>query len=264
MGSFRLTEEQVVGFQRDGYVMVEKLFDDEEMDLLLRVGKADEQLQSDARVMKDAEGGESKLSLRGDIRQDIYGAIVRSPRVVDSMETLLGGEVYHWHHKMMLKEPFVGGAWEWHQDYGYWYNDGCLYPDMASCMIAVDRATKENGCLQVLKGSHKLGRINHGTTGGQAGADLERVEAAMQRLDLVYCEMEPGTALFFHANLLHRSAPNKSPNARWSLICCYNTVWNRPFKATGHGKFEPLERWPEESIKEMGRRQVEMGAGGLG
>ncbi len=90
-----------------------------------------------------------------------------------------------------MKEPRVGGAWEWHQDYGYWYNNGCLYPDMASCMIAVDRAYEGNGCLQVLRGSHKLGRIEHGKTGTQTGADPERVELAQQHLEHVYCEMEP-------------------------------------------------------------------------
>ena len=67
---------------------------------------------------------------------------------------LLGGEVYHYHPKLIAKEPHVGGAWEWHQDYGYWYNNGCLFPLMASCLIALDPATRENGCLQVLKGSH--------------------------------------------------------------------------------------------------------------
>ena len=39
------------------------------------------------------------------------------------------------------------------QDYGYWYTN-FLTSDLASCMIALDRSTKANGCLQVLKGSH--------------------------------------------------------------------------------------------------------------
>ena len=93
------------------------------------------------------------------------------------MEAFLGGEVYHYHSKMILKEPRVGGAWEWHQDYGYWYQNGCLFPDMASCLIAIDPATRANGCLQVLRGSHRMGRIEHGRFGGQTGADPERVEA---------------------------------------------------------------------------------------
>jgi hypothetical protein len=86
------------------------------------------------------------------------------------MESLLGDEVYHYHHKMILKEPRIGGAWTWHQDYGYWYNNGCLLPDMASCMFAVDRATKENGCLQVVRGSHHMGRIDHIKRGDQTGS----------------------------------------------------------------------------------------------
>ena len=57
----------------------------------------------------------------------------------------------------------------------------------------------------------------------QTSADPERTDAAMKVMDLVYAEMEPGDALFFHSNTLHRSDQNKSPNPRWSLLCCYNT-----------------------------------------
>src|SRR5690606_32646886 len=99
---------------------------------------------------------------------DLFGRVARSVRIVEAMEALLGGEVYHYHSKLMLKEPRVGGAWEWHQDYGYWYNNGCLYPLMASCLIALDRATQANGCLQVLRGSHLIGRIEHGQFGEQS------------------------------------------------------------------------------------------------
>jgi ectoine hydroxylase-related dioxygenase (phytanoyl-CoA dioxygenase family) len=153
---------------------------------------------------------------------------------------------------MMLKEPKVGGAWEWHQDYGYWYNNGCLFPDMGSCLIAVDRATKANGCLQVIPGSHKMGRIEHGQTGGQTGADLQRVEMALERLSLVYCELDPGDAIFFHGNLLHRSDQNTSDHPRWSLICCYNTRHNDPFITDGrHPNYSPLEIWSDEKVNEI-------------
>ena len=123
----------------------------------------------------------------GSLSEDIYSAFVRCSRIVDPIEQILGGEVYHYHHKMMLKEPFVGGAWEWHQDYGYWYSNDCLFP----CLIAIDRATTENGCLQVIKGSHYMGRIDHGKAGEQKGADMERVQEALKYLELVQCEMEP-------------------------------------------------------------------------
>ncbi len=250
-----LTDEQARRFQEDGYLMVPGLFSKEEMALMMTVAKADQALAAEAVGRLDAQGGVSKLSLRNDLHDDIYSAVVRSRRIVDGMERLLGGEVYHYHHKMMIKEPFVGGAWEWHQDYGYWYHNGCLYPDMASCMVAVDRATKENGCLQVLKGSHLMGRVDHGVTGDQTGADMERVSHAIERLELVHCEMEPGTGLFFHSNLLHCSAPNNSPHPRWAFICCYNTARNNPYKESGHPRYSPLEKWPDERVLEVGERQ---------
>jgi hypothetical protein len=127
---------------------------------------------------------------------------------------------------------------------------------MASVMIAVDRTTRENGCLQVLRGSHKMGRIEHGVTGEQTGADMERVDQAMKRLELVHCEMAPGTALFFHCNTLHRSDQNRSADPRWTLICCYNAARNDPYKLHGHPCYSYLEKWPDERIAEIGRRDA--------
>ena len=71
----------------------------------------------------------------------------------------------------------------------------------------------------------------------------------------MYCEMEPGTALFFHANLLHRSDQNKSEDPRWSLICCYNCRHNPCDDRSGHGSYRPLEKWDDEQIKILGRQQ---------
>ena len=53
------------------------------------------------------------------------------------------------------------------QDYGYWYGNGCLTPEMGSIFMPLDVCVRENGCLQVLRGSHRMGRIEHGLTGDQ-------------------------------------------------------------------------------------------------
>ncbi len=252
MGTRTLTKNQIEAFHRDGYVRIESFLDAEETDLVLEAARNDHLLQEKALQPKDKAGRISKLSVWNHPGDDIYGAVARSERLVGAMELLLDGEVYHYHSKIMLKEPRVGGAWEWHQDYGYWYQNGCLFPDMASCLIALDPATRENGCLQVIKGSHHMGRIEHGLTGDQTGADLERVEAALERMELVYCEMEPGTALFFHSNTLHRSDANLSPYSRWSLICCYNAARNNPYKESRHPGYTPLEKLPDSQIKKIG------------
>ena len=146
------------------------------------------------------------------------------------------------------KEARVGGAWEWHQDYGYWYGYGCLFPQMASCYISIDRATRENGCLQVLPGSHHLGRLEHGNVGGQTGADPERLPAILARFDTLFVEMEPGDGLFFHSNLLHRSDQNCSDQPRWSLICCYNARSNSPYEVKRHNAYAPLQMLDDDRV----------------
>jgi ectoine hydroxylase-related dioxygenase (phytanoyl-CoA dioxygenase family) len=153
---------------------------------------------------------------------------------------------------MILKDPKVGGAWAWHQDYGYWYQNGVLFPLLTSAFIAVDPCTKANGCLQVLKGSHHAGRVNHVLTGDQAGADRERVDELAKRLELVHVEMDPGDTLFFHSNLLHRSDQNRSDNPRWSMICCYNAARNDPYKDSHHPRYTPLKVVPDAAIKAVG------------
>jgi hypothetical protein len=257
MTSFVVTDELVRSFQEDGFFLVDGLFDSAEVDLLRKIARSRHSEETQAASRRDGQGGAIKLAVHNELGDDIASAIVRSRRIVDTMERLLGGEVYHYHHKMILKEPLTGGAWEWHQDYGYWYNNGCLFPDLASCMIAVDRATKENGCLQVLKGSHRMGRIDHGKVGDQTGADMERVSAALERLELVHCEMEPGSAIFFHSNLLHCSAQNRSDNPRWALICCYNAARNDPYKDSRHPRYAPLEKLPDAKITQIGQREWE-------
>lgn len=265
MSRYALTDAQVRQFEDDGYLLYPSLLDDEEAKLLVNIAKHDMELEQQSRGSLDIEGARAKISLRNELYDDIYSAIVRSRRLVDGMERLLGGEVYHYHHKMTMKEPYTGGAWEWHQDYGYWYNNGCLFPYMGSCMIAVDRTTRENGCLQVIRGSHHMGRVEHGQVAGQTGADMERVEQALKRMELVYAEMNPGDGLFFHCNTLHRSDQNRSPNPRWTFLACYNAARNNPYKEHGHPCYSYLEKWDDTRIKEIGERQWEgMAAGALG
>ncbi|MFQ5731999.1 MAG: phytanoyl-CoA dioxygenase family protein [Planctomycetaceae bacterium] len=257
MTSQLLTADHLANYNCDGFTVVQKLLSADATGLLRRIAKADRAIQAERSGRDDGEGGTVELVVRNELPVDtIYGAIVRSERIVDSMERLLDGEVYHYHHKMILKEPRTGGAWAWHQDYGYWYDNGCLFPLLASCMIAVDRATRENGCLQVLRGSHHIGRVHHGPVGDQTGADPERTAVARERLDTVYVELDPGDAVFFHCNLLHRSDQNRSEHPRWAFICCYNAARNDPYKESRHPRYSPLEVWPDERVRSVGERQV--------
>jgi ectoine hydroxylase-related dioxygenase (phytanoyl-CoA dioxygenase family) len=149
----------------------------------------------------------------------------------------------------MQKEPRVGGAWEWHQDYGYWYKNEFLFPDqMISVMIAITNANKENGCLQVIKGSHKMGRLEHGFSGEQVGASQHYVDLALKTMALEYVEINAGDALFFHSNLLHRSEANLSDKPRWSLISCYNRSGNIPYNESSKSSTMPIEVVADEAL----------------
>lgn len=257
MSHFAVGDQEVELFQKDGFILAKQLYSTDEIQLLSDYARADQQVASRATSRADAQGGTTTLSLSNDLGDDLYAAVVRSPRVAENMAKLLGDEVYHYHHKMMLKEPLIGGAWEWHQDYGYWYDYGCLYPTMGSCFIAVDAATKENGCLQVIPGSHHFGRMNHMKVGGQTGADPERVAAAIERLPVQHVVMQPGDAIFFHGNLLHCSDQNTSTSPRWSLICCYNTKSNDPYKESRHPNYSKLDLISDSDFGTLAEDHIE-------
>src|SRR3982750_2115429 len=179
-----LTIEQLARYEREGYLLVPTMFDRDEISLLLRSAKEDRALDEHSYGKDDGEGGRVRLSLWNHPGDGIYGMFARCRRMVDACEQILHDEVYHYHSKMIMKDAKVGGAWTWHQDYGYWYQNGVLFPLLTSAFIAVDAATRENGCLQVIEGSHNLGPIDHVLTGDQAGADMERVQEVLKHLPL--------------------------------------------------------------------------------
>jgi ectoine hydroxylase len=240
--------EQALTFDRDGFLEVDGLFSAEEVAVLLEAVEWETRIEAHTFELKDTDGRASRLSLWSDIGDDLFGRVSASPRIVNAVRALLREDVYHWHSKVMLKEPRQGGAWEWHQDYGYWYHDGAPYPRLLSCMIALDPATRENGCLKVLVGSHLLGRLDHGRQGSQVGADPERIAALEARLPVRYIEATPGSAIFFHCNLLHASEPNLSDRPRRAYICCYNAFSNVPVLGKGHGPPVPMPLGSDEAI----------------
>ena len=250
-----LTDDQLAAYRREGFVIARGFFTQDEIGLLGRAAREDRELDRHAFGRADGEGGTVRLSLWNHPGDGIYGMVARCERMVRSAEAILEGEVYHYHSKMIMKDPLVGGAWTWHQDYGYWYRNGVLWPLLVSVSIAIDPATRDNGCLQVIPRSHELGRIDHVQSGDQAGADMERVTEVLKRLPLVHCETEPGDAIFFHPNLLHRSDINRSEQPRWSMICCYNAARNDPYKDSHHPRYTPLDVVPDGQVRDVGSRR---------
>ncbi|GAB3219321.1 phytanoyl-CoA dioxygenase family protein [Algoriphagus aestuariicola] len=251
MNDPKLTSNQVADFNRDGYILIKGFCSKEEVTKMYRTAIEDDAMRKNALDLNDLSGKKTKLSLWFKPGNDVFGYLTRSKKMINSVAQLLDSDapVCHFHSKLMQKEPKVGGAWEWHQDYGYWYKNQFMFPDqLISVMVALTEATKENGCLQVIKGSHKLGRVNHGFSGEQVGADLVMVENALKTMELVYCEIQPGDALFFHSNLLHRSEANLSDHPRWSIISCYSSQSNLAYNETSTSWKTPVDVVPDEAI----------------
>ncbi|MFT7677312.1 MAG: ectoine hydroxylase [Planctomycetota bacterium] len=245
-----LSEAQAERYEADGYLVVPGLFTSAEAEHVLAITRQDRSLGQHAFCRSDGEGGAVELALWNHPGDGALGRVACSERVVDRVEQLLGGEAYHYHSKLIQKNAGSGGAWAWHQDFGYWYENGLLFPDLCSVFLALEPATRENGCLQVIRGSQRIGRIEHQLTGDQAGANLEQVQAARQRLETVHVELEPGDALFFHPNLLHRSDRNRSDHSRWALICCYNAATNNPIRESHHPSYTPLHKVADGALLE--------------
>ena len=165
-----------------------------------------------------------------------------------------GGDIYHYQSKLTAKEPEVGGAWEWHQDYGYWYCNGCLRPDLLSVMIALDKTNRENGCLQIATGSHRLGRIDHTPLSPTQNVVTPSACPTSSTMPIEYCELEPGDALIFHCNAIHRSDANRSARRRWTLLICYNRVDNDTFVKSDDRYFVPLDKVDDEALRRAGLR----------
>ncbi len=251
MPNFQLTAEQIAVYLRDGYLVVRNFLNGQEMQKLQAIAFEDGAMRKHAFDLNDQSGKKTKLTLWYSPGNDAYGLLTRSKRMVESADKLLDGvsAVCHFHSKLMQKEPKVGGAWEWHQDYGYWYKNEFLFPgQMISIMVAITDANKANGCLQVIKGSHKMGRIEHGFSGEQVGASQHYVDLALKTMELVFVELNAGDALFFHPNLLHRSEANLSDKARWSLISVYNRSENIPYNEPSQSSTVPLQMVPDEAL----------------
>jgi ectoine hydroxylase-related dioxygenase (phytanoyl-CoA dioxygenase family) len=251
MTTNHFTSDQIKQYHKDGYIIIKNFCSKEEVDKMYGIAVHDNAMAKNALDLNDQTGKKTKLSLWFTPGNDIFGYLTRSERVVNRVAQILDSEapVCHFHSKLMQKEPKVGGAWEWHQDYGYWYKNQFMFPDqLVSVMVALTPANKQNGCIQVIKGSHKLGRVNHGFAGEQVGADMTMVDNALKTMELVYVEIEPGDALFFHSNILHRSEANNSNDPRWSIISCYSAQSNLAYNETSTAWQQAIDIVPDTAI----------------
>jgi ectoine hydroxylase-related dioxygenase (phytanoyl-CoA dioxygenase family) len=151
-------------------------------------------------------------------------------RLVEPIRGLVGCEdVALFTSKLNFKRPHEGSRFRWHQDSPYWAHVCRHLDQLPNVMLALDDATEANGCLRVVRGSHKEGMLPGLEGEGRLGplfTDPRCFDASGQ----VPAAMPAGSLLFFSPHTVHGSEPNRSAAPRRALIYTYQPAGHRLFK----------------------------------
>lgn len=175
---------------------------------------------------------------------NVCARLVRLPVLLDLAHALIGEPVYVYQFKVNLKQPHSGAAWPWHQDYAFWSREDGMPSDRAvNLAIFLDDTYEDNGPLQLIPGTHRLGVIGSGSEGViRATGDWQKhVSTDLQHtVPIKYAERlveergkrllvgPAGTLYAFHPSIVHSSSDNLSRNRRALLLITYNLVSNAP------------------------------------
>jgi ectoine hydroxylase len=223
----KLTSQNISDYHKDGYVIVRSFYEAEEIAPLQQAVIDDPSINGSIYGMTGDTEAPQHFCNWTDCGDDMVGMMPRLTRTINATEALLNDECYHWHSKFVIKPPQCSVG-RWHQDYGSWYDDGVINPDMLTIAKAITQTTRENGCTRVIPGSHRMGRMNPPQQIGAANAFRARLEHAKEKLGVVYCELNPGDVMFFHSNILHSGGANNTDTTRVVMFSSYNARANAP------------------------------------
>ena len=150
---------------------------------------------------------------------DFAYQIATSEKLLDEVETLIGPNILLYNTSFVIKEPHSKTHISWHQDLTYWgFNDD----KQVAAWVALSDATEESGCMHMIPGSHKNGRVDHKTTQDQNnllhhGQTIENVS----EIDAVSVPLKAGEASLHHGWTMHTSYPNLSNDRRIGLTINY-------------------------------------------
>ncbi|MCZ7649137.1 MAG: phytanoyl-CoA dioxygenase family protein [Planctomycetota bacterium] len=157
---------------------------------------------------------------------------IHSDFVLDVIEGLIGPDITLFHSKLLMKAARDGTITPWHQDFGYWRH-GHAAPVQVNCMLAIDPATRENGCIQFVPGSQKRGLVEHIKEDTGYGFGIYLPGYFNPRNDAVAVEMQPGDCVFFGALVIHGSDANKSDRGRRANTMAYTVTGDEPQRCRG-------------------------------
>lgn len=233
-----LDQEQIDRYHRDGFLVIESLFDPTETRLLGDAFESDCETEGPHRIL-EGDGSRVRALYASHERRPEFGALVRSPRLLGPSRQLLTDDMYVYQFKINSKSAFGGDKWAWHQDFVAWrIADNLPEPSLVNVGFFIDEVTEFNGPLIFIPGSHRDGLVREArnrtarSTQHLDPDDIalspDQMETLVGRYGMVSPKGPAGSVIFFHPEIVHGSAPNMSPFARRLLIVTYNDVTNQP------------------------------------
>ena len=231
-----VTDEQFEQYQRDGYLVVEDVVGPDEVatieDRLRQYVRGERTEDEFERMLEpsidpaafDGEGEPvRKFEGVGMVREDdVFHDLAVHDGILDVVKRLQGPNLKLLRSAGMLKPPQVGSEKKFHQDAAY-------YPirpmDHVTVWVALDEATEENGCMQVVPGAHTDGLLTHEEV--EYDTDIALAGSDYDESDTVSLSMDPGDVLFQHCLLPHYTAPNETDRWRRAMIVAYMRARSR-------------------------------------
>lgn len=175
------------------------------------------------------------------------------PRLLDVVELFLGGEIRLYpNYTARPKLPeWAGTEVLWHQDGGYTEqigtHDGSVEAlRMVNVWTPLVPARVENGCMEFVPGTHKLGVVPH--EGREYYLEIAPEYLQPRLSQAVPIETDPGDVVLFHNLLFHHGLPNRSKTIRWSMDWRYQDATQSTMR-TYRGHIARSRSHPERAVK---------------
>ncbi len=242
-----LNQEQIARYHEDGYVTP---------DFTLPEDMVEDIKQAHARLLKKHPEFENYCPNILKFDTGFLG-VARHPDILDMVEQVIGPDIALWNSSFFAKPANGGHATPWHQDGEYW-----PVRPLATCTvwIALDETTTENGCLRMIRGSHKSRRLRKHHTNDAENLTLnqELDPAEYDEADAVDLLLKPGQISLHDVYLLHGSEANHSSQSRRGMTLRYmptTSVFDRQVAKDLHKKLKIMDH-SERTVFLMRGRDV--------
>ena len=160
-----------------------------------------------------------------------------SEEVLDLIEPVVGPNIGLWASHFISKDPYKGVATPWHEDSSYWNGRTSSMERICTVWLAVDEATKENGCMAVIPGSQHGGFSDYEPVDAATNLFGSKIKAdQFDETKAVYFELKPDECSLHEARLIHGAQANTSDKRRAGYTLRYfpTTTKVYPEKNVGH------------------------------